>query len=63
MEQQEKSIFLQLRLPPNIAVALRERAAFNRRSLNSQILFILERGIEADQMAHKAVVSGEGCRT
>lgn len=48
-QQQELKTFLQVRLPVDLAIKLRETAAKNMRSINNQIVFYLEKELVDDE--------------
>lgn len=48
-QQQELKTYMQVRLPVELAIKLRETAAKNMRSINNQIVFYLEKELVGDE--------------
>ncbi|HSV81886.1 MAG TPA: Arc family DNA-binding protein [Ramlibacter sp.] len=49
-------------VPPELAEALRQRAARNHRSLQGELMVILQQAVESDQPALQANTPPNGCR-
>lgn len=59
-QQHELKTYLQVRLPVELAIKLRENAASNMRSLNNQIIFYVEKGVAAERASSQSAVSQGG---